>query len=236
MKEETVVTLKGIKKAFSREQVLCGVNFSVFPGETVAIIGLSGAGKSTILRIIAGLEVPEEGEVYLYRRLATSASRLILPPWERKIGFIFQNLALWEHLTVYEHLKFVTSEEEHLVRLLHLFELWDLRKKVPAKLSGGQRQRLAIARALAQRPALLLLDEPFSNLDPIRKKKFRRELLRIKEEENLNLIYVTHDPNDLRLLADRILVLHEGIILQGGRLSELLAQPVHPIVKELLTL
>ncbi len=233
---EEVVILKGVKKFYFREEILRGVSFRLLNGENLAIIGLSGAGKSTILRLIAGLETPQEGEIYLYGELATCGTKLIIPPWKRKIGFIFQNLALWEHFTVYEHLEFVNPEErDFLAELLRFFELWELREKRPAELSGGQKQRLAIARALAQRPTLLLLDEPFSNLDPVRKKKFLKELLRIKEKQGLPLIYVTHDPNDLKLLADRILLLHEGVILQEGPLEELLANPVHPIVKELLT-
>ncbi len=230
-----VVLLKGVRKRFSGEEVLRGVDLSVFPGEILAVIGLSGAGKSTLLRLIAGLETPEAGEIHLYGKPATRGSQILLPPWERKIGFIFQNLALWEHLTVYEHLEFVNREPARIKELLSFFELWELRKKRPPELSGGQRQRLAIARALAQEPALLLLDEPFSNLDMVRKKKFRQELLRIRERRELTLIYVTHDPLDVKLLADRVAVIHEGVILQEGPLETLLAAPAHPIVRELLS-
>ena len=231
-----ILSLKEIRKAYGREEVLSGVDLSLGAGEVLAIIGLSGAGKSTLLRLIAGLEAPQAGEIYLYGELVTKDQKVLLPPWKRRIGFIFQQLALWDHLSVYEHLRFVTSNQALIEELLEFFELFELRHKRPFELSGGQRQRLAIARALAQEPRLLLLDEPFSNLDLLRKKRFREELRRIKEKKDLSFIYVTHDPLDLKLLADRVAVLHEGRIIQVGPLDELLAHPAQEIVRELLTL
>ncbi len=231
-----ILSLKEIRKAYGREEVLSGVDLSLGAGEVLAIIGLSGAGKSTLLRLIAGLEAPQAGEIHLYGELVTKDQKVLLPPWKRRIGFIFQQLALWDHLSVYEHLRFVTSNQALIEELLGFFELFELRHKRPFELSGGQRQRLAIARALAQEPRLLLLDEPFSNLDLLRKKRFREELRRIKEKEDLSFIYVTHDPLDLKLLADRVAVLHEGRIIQVGPLDELLAHPAQEIVRELLTL
>ncbi len=232
--KEWGIKVSGIKKAFGQEQVLEGVDLTVSPGEILAIIGVSGTGKTTLLRLIAGLDAPHAGEIYLFGELATRGPEILIPPHQRQVGFIFQNLGLWEHMSVEEHLRFVTSAQEEIEKWLTFFGLSAYRNKRPYHLSGGQRQRLAIARALAQGTEILLLDEPFSNLDVPRKKQLRQELLRLKRERNLTLIYVTHDNLDVHLLSDRVAVLHQGRIIQTGPYEELVKNPVHPIVRELL--
>ncbi len=231
---EPILQLKNISKRFGREVVLDGVDLSVYRGETLSIIGVSGTGKTTLLRIIAGLERPDLGEVYLLGRLATQGRRLIIPPHQREIGFIFQNLGLWGHLSALEHLLFVDPSPDKAEAVLIKFGLFEHRDKKPYQLSGGQRQRLAIARALVQEVELLLLDEPFSSLDPIRKKQLRRELSEIQAERGLTLIYVTHDPSDVKLLSERVAVLNGGKIIQCGTYGELVRNPVSPLVRELL--
>ncbi len=234
------LVLKDLHKGFGEGTVLKGVGLEVDRGEIVAILGVSGAGKSTLLRIIAGLEVPDQGQVWIGGELATSGRRLLLPPHRRGIGFIFQNLGLWEHMTVEEHLAFVlrarskTVDQARIRSTLEFLGLSAHAKRKPFQLSGGERQRLALARALVEEPELLLLDEPFSNLDLPRKKKLHREFLRIREEKHPAILYVTHDPLDVKLMADQVVVLHEGRIIQQGPLEALLGAPSHPIVKELL--
>ncbi len=231
---EAAISLRKVGKRFGAEEVLRGIDLEIGQGEIVAIIGVSGSGKTTLLRLVAGLEVPDAGEILLHGRLVSRAGEVLVPPHERKIGFIFQNLGLWEHLTVEEHLRFVTRDEARLEELLRFLGLLEHRRKKPYQLSGGQRQRLAIARALAQDPDFLLLDEPFSNLDVPRKKQLRREILRIRDEKGLSVVYVTHDPVDVRLLSERTVVLHEGRLVQTGSYEELLRSPEEPIVRELL--
>ncbi len=234
-----MVEVKQLYKSFGRERVLEGVELRVSKGEVLAVLGVSGAGKTTLLRIIAGLEPADRGKVLIEGKLATDGERIVIPPWKRKTGFIFQNLGLWEHMSVEEHLRFVLSatgreDDEELEKLLGFMDLLPHRHKKPYQLSGGQRQRLAFARALAQKPSLLLLDEPLSNLDMPRKRALREELLRIKALGEVTVIYVTHDPLDVRLLSDRVAVLHGGRIIQTGTWQELVSRPAHPVVGELL--
>ncbi len=235
------IELKNIRKSYGKEEILRGVDLSVRKGEILAVLGVSGAGKTTLLRIIAGLEVPEEGKVFLDGRCVTEGKRIIVPPRFRKVGFIFQNLGLWQHMSVEEHLKFVLrlrkseNPREEARELLRFFGLWEHRRKRPHQLSGGEKQRLAFARALAQQVSFLLLDEPLSNLDLPRKKQLRGELLRLKSLKELTMLYVTHDPIDVELISDRVAVLHDGRIIQQGTYQELLRAPAYPIVRELLS-
>ncbi len=235
------IELRNVKKSYGKEDVLQGVSFSVHSGEILAVLGVSGAGKTTLLRIIAGLEVPEEGEVLIGGKLVTDGPNIIVPPRFRGVGFIFQNLGLWQHMSVEEHLRFVLKLrkaerlEEKIRGLLEFFGLWEHRKKRPHQLSGGQKQRLAFARAMAQQVKFLLLDEPLSNLDLPRKKQLRGELLRVKSLREMTVIYVTHDPLDVKIISDRVAVLHNGKIVQLGTYEELLQAPAHPIVRELLS-
>ncbi len=231
---EKDIKLKGIIKKFEGREVLREINLEIKKAEIFAILGISGAGKTTLLRIISGLEIPDKGRVYINGKLATDGGKIIIPPYKRKIGFIFQNLGLWEHLTVEEHIKFVTSNKQKIEEILKFFDLAEHRKKKPYQLSGGERQRLAIARSFAQEPEFLLLDEPFSNLDVIKKRQMRTEILKIKENKNIGVIYVTHDPLDIKIIADRIAILHNGKIIQIGKYKEILSNPAEPIVKDLL--
>ena len=233
------IKLERIGKSFGKQKVLKGVSLEARQGEIMAILGVSGAGKTTLLRVIAGLEKPQEGRVFIGNELATEGEKILIPPHRRRLGFIFQNLGLWEHMTVEEHLIFVWKtlarpwDTGKIEGILGFLDLLPHRKKKPYQLSGGERQRLAFARALAQEPEFLLMDEPLANLDVMRKRKLREEILKIKKR-GIGILYVTHDPWDVRALSDRIAVLHEGKILQEGNLEQLSSRPSHPIVKELL--
>lgn len=189
------------------EQVLQGIDFRVESGEVVAILGGSGSGKSTLLNIIVGLEEPDEGSIVLAGDDITKT-----PCEKRGIGLVFQDYALFPHLNVEKNVGFALKrgQENRISEMLELVRMQDFRKRYPYELSGGERQRVAIARSLAPSPKLLLLDEPFSNLDADLKMKVRREIKNIIEKTGITAILVTHDIEDAKELSNRIIYLKNG--------------------------
>lgn len=229
--------LKHITKRFGEELILDDVSLSIANNELVALLGESGSGKSTLLRIIAGFESAEKGEVIIAEQTVASDS-VFLKPEDRNVGFIFQDYALFPHLSVERNIAYGlkgkgAAEKAKLNELLKVFELEEVRSKKPSKLSGGQQQRVAIARALAVQPVLLLLDEPFSNLDQSLRGKVRKEIQRIKEEFKTPMLLVTHDPDDALELADKIAVLQEGKIVQFDTPDKIYRQPLNQYVADL---
>lgn len=200
---------------------------TVSKGEIVSILGRSGSGKSTILRLIAGLEMPKGGSFTLADKNMFDANTFIQPE-KRGIGMVFQDYALFPHMTVEDNVLFglpKMSRKDKLKRVkevLELVELEDYEKRYPHQLSGGQQQRVALARALAPQPELILLDEPFSNLDTELLVKIREDLRRILKKANITAIFVTHNQNDAHVLADRIVKIKDGAIDQVGRPCDLL--------------
>jgi thiamine transport system ATP-binding protein len=194
------------------------VSLDIQVGERIVIVGPSGCGKTSLLRLIAGLDQPDEGEIWLNGRRLAAAARNIVPPHERRVGFVFQDLALWPHLTVQENLDFVVGSASvpRLERpgrtheMLKLLRLEPLSGRYPHQLSGGEQQRAALARALVGQPRLLLLDEPFSNLDPDLRVVLRGELAKLQRQIDLTTIYVTHDREDAAALADRTIPMRDG--------------------------
>ena len=215
----SALILKNIIKRFSNEIVLNRVNLDVGDNEIVALLGESGSGKSTLLRIIAGFEMPDEGLVKLNSKTLVD-NKTFIKPENRKVGLIFQDYALFPHLTVRQNLAFglqninAAKKKQILEELLNVFELKDVESKKPNRISGGQQQRVSIARALAVKPDLLLMDEPFSNLDQSLKLKVRKEILKVKTDFKTPMLLVTHDPDDALQLADRVAILHDGEIIQ----------------------
>ena len=219
------------------------VEFAVAPGEILALVGPSGSGKSTTLRAIAGLYAPEGGRVACRGLLWFDGDAGIsVAARERRVGMVFQSYALFPHLTaaenVMEALGDVCPEQRRdraraLLQRLHLNGLEDRR---PAALSGGQQQRVAVARALARKPDALLLDEPFSAVDRVTRRRLRRELGELRRELSMPVILVTHDLDDVIRLADRMCVLNGGQILQTGTVEQVMAHPASPLVAELLDL
>lgn len=199
-------------------------------GEVISILGRSGSGKSTILRLIAGLEMPKGGSFTLGDKKMFDDHTFIQPE-KRGIGMVFQDYALFPHMCVEDNVSFglpKMSRKEKLKRVkevLELVELEGFEKRYPHQLSGGQQQRVALARAIAPQPELILLDEPFSNLDTDLLVKIREDLRRILKKANTTAIFVTHNQNDAHVLADRIIRIKDGLIDQVGRPCDLLGSP-----------
>jgi ABC-type Fe3+/spermidine/putrescine transport system ATPase subunit len=211
--------LAGVTKRYRGHGGVENVSLEVAAGESVVVVGPSGSGKTTLLRLVAGLERPDAGEIWLDGRRVAEPGRNTVPANERKVGFVFQDLALWPHLSAYENVVFAadsvglttarrTSRINDILRLCKVES--SLADRYPHQLSGGEQQRVAIARALVGSPRLLLLDEPFSSLDRELRVKLRAELASLRRQLQLTAIYVTHDPEDAETLADRTITIRSA--------------------------
>ena len=227
------VRLENIGKRYSDQWVVRGVNLRIGRGEFYTFLGPSGCGKTTLLRMIAGFAVPDEGWVYLDGNPVNQT-----PPWERGVGMVFQNYALWPHLTVFENVAFGLRErrvprreiEARVANALAQVDLKGTEKRRPSQLSGGQQQRVALARTLVIQPRVLLLDEPLSNLDAKLRVEMRLELLKLQRDLGLTTIYVTHDQEEALALSTRIAVINLGKIVQEGKPREIYEQPADDFV------
>ena len=234
-----ILTLDGINKAFGDIQALSDISLNLFPNELLVILGPTGAGKTTLLRTIAGLEEPERGYLKLNNKDITQAS-----PADRDVALVFQNFSLYANKTVKENLAFplrapnrnLTEEAiekriQDTAQILHITPLLD---RPATHLSGGEMQRVAIGRAIVRRPQLFLMDEPLTNLDAKLRESLRVEIIRLQRELGTPTIYVTHDQTEALSMADRIIVLSEGHILQTGSPKEIYELPASPhIAKQL---
>ncbi len=217
----TLLSLMNVTKRFASHQAVDSVSLEVVAGDAIVILGPSGCGKTTLLRLIAGLEVPDDGEIWLAGAQAAGPGRSMMPAHERGIGFVFQDLALWPHLTVQRNLNFVLesvkmARAERAARALEalkLVRIEQLSSRYPHQLSGGEQQRVALARALVGQPRVLLLDEPFSSLDPELRDALRSELARLQRTLQVTTVYVTHDQGDAAILADRVIEMRAGRIV-----------------------
>src|SRR5215216_3928200 len=227
-----------ITKRFGDRKVVDCVSLDVAEGEVLALLGASGSGKTTTLRLIAGLETPDGGEVWIAGRKVSGGALSLMPPRARGIGFIFQDLALWPHLTVAGNLNFVLGssgvpKRERLKRIdetLRLVRIESYAHRYPSHLSGGEQQRLAIARALIARPRLLLLDEPMSSLDSPLKAELSADLIDLQRLLRITTIYITHDKSEALALAHRIAIMQKGRIEQVGTAEALRSEPVSETV------
>jgi ABC-type Fe3+/spermidine/putrescine transport system ATPase subunit len=214
------ITLTDVTKRFGSHVALDSVSIEVLPGTAAVVLGPSGCGKTTMLRIIAGLEVPDSGQVLLDGTTVSAAGRAHVSPHRRKLGFVFQDLALWPHLTVRQNLDFVLGsigmprpeQDRRAQDALALVRIEGLAGRFPHQLSGGEQQRVALARAIVPEPRVLLLDEPLSSLDPELRAGLRSELARLQRTLNLTTVYVTHDREDVAALADNVIEMRAGRI------------------------
>lgn len=204
-----LIEVRGLTKSIGSRRILDDVSFSVAEGAILVVLGPSGCGKTTLLRIVAGLDRPDSGEVCLDGRLASSGPRICIDPRDRDIGFVFQDLALWPHLTVSGNLEFGlrarrVAAPERAARIreaLALVGLENRARQYPTTLSGGEQQRVALARALVTRPRILLLDEPLSSLDVVRRADLRTAIAALPQRFQLATIYVTHDHVEAAVLG-----------------------------------
>lgn len=216
----TTVELCQAYKSYGTSQVLQDISITINAGERLVLVGPSGCGKTTILRLIAGLIQPDRGTVSVNGIIASNAGHILIPPGKRNLGMVFQDLALWPHLTVAGNLDFVLkakglskiARQQQIEKMLKLVSLTGLDARKPAELSGGQQQRVALARALAPQPKLLLMDEPLASLDQDLNMTMRQEVLRLQQELKFTLVYVTHNREEANYLATRQIKINHGQI------------------------
>jgi iron(III) transport system ATP-binding protein len=227
------LTVKGISKSFSNANVLTDCSFTAEKGELISLLGESGSGKTTLLRIIAGFENPDAGEVNMNGRLLCNANYAMMPE-HRYVGLVFQDYALFPHLNVRKNIELGMKTNLKASIFLNMVGLEGLEKRKPHELSGGQQQRVAIARSLAASPQLLLLDEPFSNIDESLKFNFRRELRELLKSQDIPSVFVTHDTKDALAIADKIIILKDGEVRQIGTPEDIYLRPADTYVAGLL--
>jgi iron(III) transport system ATP-binding protein len=231
------ISVHDITKRFGKNEVVGRSTFSIGEGELFTLLGPSGCGKTTLLRLIAGFYTPDEGEIRF-----DGARVNEVPPHERGIGMVFQNYALWPHMTVFENVAYGLklrevgrSEIERRVEgVLDKVRLAGLGARYPGQLSGGQQQRVALARALVLNPKILLLDEPLSNLDAKIRIQVRAEIRKLQKELGITTVYVTHDQEEALTLSDRIVVFNQGRVFQVGTPRELYERPRNRFVADFI--
>jgi iron(III) transport system ATP-binding protein len=237
------ITVSSLNKNFGTERALQDVSFTVRDREFLTLLGPSGCGKTTTLMSIAGFQRPDAGTIVCGgRTFFDRRANVHLPAEERNLGIVFQSYALWPHMTVTDNVGFPLKTrkvdkaraQSRVQEMLELVEITPYRDRYPHELSGGQQQRVALARALVYSPAVLLLDEPFSNLDAKLRERARTWLKRLQHELGLTTIFVTHDQDEALSMSDRILVMNRGVILQDGTPEEVYREPTSRFVAEFL--
>ena len=229
--------LRGIEKAFGEARVIKGVNLEIQQGEFIVFVGPSGCGKSTLLRLIAGLETTTAGTIHLEGRDITDE-----PSSKRDLAMVFQSYALYPHMSVYENMSFALKLakadpaviEEKVSKAAEILNLTQYLKRTPKELSGGQRQRVAIGRAIVRSPKVFLFDEPLSNLDAALRGQTRVEIAKLHRDLGATTIYVTHDQVEAMTLADRVVVLRDGLVEQVGTPLELYDRPANQFVAQFI--
>jgi spermidine/putrescine transport system ATP-binding protein len=237
MSDSIAVKLDQVTKRFGDFTAVSDVSLAIREGEFFSLLGPSGCGKTTTLRMIAGFELPSEGEIFLHGKPVGQ-----LPPFKRNVNTVFQNYALFPHLTVEQNVAFglemkkVAKDEiqQRVKESLQMVRLPNIGRRKPNQLSGGQRQRVALARALINRPEVLLLDEPLGALDLKLRKAMQLELKELQQRLGITFIFVTHDQEEALVMSDRIGVLNEGLLLQVGTPREIYEQPANRFVADFI--
>lgn len=227
------VIAENLTKSFGQNQVFSNIQFTIEKGEFITLLGPSGCGKSTLLRCIAGLEQPDNGELYINRKNITQQAAQ-----QRGVGMVFQSYALFPNMTIEDNIAFglkmrkvENSERKKAVaEVIDMVELQGKEQQFPHQLSGGQRQRVALARALVMKPQILLLDEPLSALDARIRKHLRQQIRHIQRELKLTTIFVTHDQDEAMIMSDRIFLMNKGAIIQSDTAENIYTQPASEFV------
>jgi len=240
---ETILRLDSVRKAFGRVQAVDDVSLQLQRGEILTLLGPSGCGKTTTLRMVIGLERCSEGEItYKDRVVDSRRRRVFVPTHQRHMGMVFQSYAIWPHMTVYENVAYPLrvrrvprgETQARVGRILDVVGLQGLERRPATQLSGGQQQRVALARSLVFEPDILLLDEPFSNLDAQLRAQMRAEVKALQRRLGVTVLFVTHDQDEALSLSDRIAVMQQGRVEQVGAPEELYCDPQTPAVRDFL--
>jgi iron(III) transport system ATP-binding protein len=237
-----ILALEQVGFRYGDHLVLDGFELSITPGESVVLLGPSGSGKSTVLRLLLGFEAPDSGTIRLAGEVVSTAGRILVPPEERSLAVVFQDLALFPHLSVRGNVEFGlaaqavpgTERERRIRDVLSQLGLTGKEQRYPGELSGGERQRTAIARALALEPRAVLLDEPFANLDAVLKRQLVESFRSLFERRNLAVLHVTHDVREAAVFGDRIAILENGRVVQHGSVDDLRLRPATEFVRALV--
>lgn len=235
--KEVIVSLKNVNKSYGNNHVVKDLNCDIFKGEFLTILGSSGCGKTTTLRMIAGFETQTSGEIYVNGKEVRDEE-----PYERAVNTVFQNYALFPHMTIYENVAFgltmkkVSKDEikKRVMKMLELVQLVGFENRKPNQLSGGQKQRVAIARALVNEPQVLLLDEPLGALDLKLRKQMQFELKRLQRKLGITFIYVTHDQEEALTMSDRIAIMNEGNLEQLSEPKDIYERPKTEFVADFI--
>ncbi|MGC9107830.1 MAG: ABC transporter ATP-binding protein [Infirmifilum sp.] len=237
-----MVELEGVTKSYGKNRVLEGISLSAEKNEFLVVLGASGEGKSTILNIISGVVRPDKGRVVIDGEVVDDSGKTYIPPEKRDIGYVFQNYALYPHMTAFDNIAFPLRmrklpENEVKKRVLEVAEMLRISHVLdhkPSQLSGGQQQRVAVARAIVKEPKLLLMDEPFSNIDPALRDSVRWELKVLVKKVGITTIMATHDQEEAMSLADRVALLRKGRFIQYDAPEKIYEHPVNAYVAEFI--
>ena len=232
--KKVVLNIQNLNQSYEKQQrVIKALSLLIYEGSIVSLVGESGSGKTTLARLIAGLEVPDSGTIELNGEMVFGDDRFT-PPEERGVGMVFQSYALFPHLSVEKNIAYGISKKENIRatvdETLELVGLLEYRSRYPHQLSGGQQQRVALARTIAAKPKILILDEPFSNLDTSLKLQLRNEIFDILKSVQCTVVFITHDTNDAMAISDTIAVLKNGSLQQIGTPKEVYGQPFNEYV------
>jgi iron(III) transport system ATP-binding protein len=220
------IELRAVSKSYDGRMAINTISMAVESGERVVLFGPSGCGKTTLLRLLAGLEVPDSGVIRINDDAVAEHGRNLVEPERRRIGMVFQDLALWPHMSVSQHLEFAlrydvqsahSDTQTRIRQVLEMVRLVDRAQSRPGELSGGEQQRVALARALVGNPAIVLMDEPLSSLDPELTLHLRREILQLHADLGFTLVYVTHSPEDAAEVGSRVIAMRDGRVGEQSR-------------------